>query len=184
MTKTLLDHLCEHVVSFSSDLIEVEHKDGQEWVFAKFDNVTEKIATFATSSSDGKELRANLKAACKKPLRRILGGQVYMVTVEVYESFGADAFRVSITPAPKLDPAAPFRFTPKQGQYLAFIYSYTKIHRCAPAESDLQEYFRVSGPSIHQMILTLHANGFIERTPRQARSIRLLVPPEQLPRLQ
>jgi len=183
MTKTLLDRLCEHVVSFSSDVIEVEHKDGKEWVFSRFDNVREKIATFASSSSDGKELRANLQAACKKPVRRILGGQVYIVKVEIHDSLGKDAFRVSIAPAPKLDPAAPARFTPKQGQYLAFIYSYTKIHRCAPAESDLQQYFRVSGPSIHQMILTLHANGFIERTPGQARSIRLLVPPEQLPGL-
>ena len=75
-------------------------------------------------------------------------------------------------------------YTAKQGQYLAFIFYYAKIHGRAPAESDLQNYFKVSPPSVHQMVLTLEANGFIERTPWQARSIRLLVPREQLPDLE
>jgi hypothetical protein len=38
-------------------------------------------------------------------------------------------------------------FTPKQGQYLAFIHLYMRLHRQPPAESDMQEYFRVSPPS-------------------------------------
>jgi Mn-dependent DtxR family transcriptional regulator len=74
-------------------------------------------------------------------------------------------------------------FTQKQGQYLAFIYYYSKIHGRAPAEAEMQQYFRVSPPSVHQMVLTLEAHGFIERTPGQARSIRLLLPPEELPDL-
>lgn len=72
-------------------------------------------------------------------------------------------------------------YTEKQGQYLAFIHAYRKIHGRAPAEADLQQYFRVSPPSVHRMILTLETRGLIERTPRQARSIRLLIPPEELP---
>jgi Mn-dependent DtxR family transcriptional regulator len=67
-----------------------------------------------------------------------------------------------------------------QGQYLAFIYHYTKLHRQPPAESDMQRYFQVMPPSVHQMVLTLDAKGFIERFPGQARSIRLLIPREQL----
>ena len=39
-------------------------------------------------------------------------------------------------------------FTPKQGQYLAFIYAYTRLHRRPPAEADMQQYFRVSAPSV------------------------------------
>ena len=74
-------------------------------------------------------------------------------------------------------------YTHKQGQYLAFIYHYTRIHRRAPAEAERQEYFRVSPPSVHQMVLTLEARGLIERTPGQARSIRLRIPPEELPDL-
>jgi hypothetical protein len=46
-------------------------------------------------------------------------------------------------------------FTPKQGQYLAFIHLYARLHRRPPAETDMQQYFRVSPPSVHQMVLTL-----------------------------
>jgi Mn-dependent DtxR family transcriptional regulator len=75
-------------------------------------------------------------------------------------------------------------YTAKQGQYLAFIFYYTKVHRCAPAESDMQNYFRVSPPSVHQMAVTLERNGFIERVPGRARSIRLLIPRDELPDLE
>jgi repressor LexA len=46
-------------------------------------------------------------------------------------------------------------FTDKQGQYLAFIYAYTRLNRRPPAEIDMQRYFKVSPPSVHQMVLTL-----------------------------
>ena len=75
-------------------------------------------------------------------------------------------------------------YTAKQGQYLAFIYYYSKIHRRAPAEADLQDYFKVSPPSVHQMVLTLEAGGFIERTPGESRSIRLLILRAELPDLE
>ncbi|MCH9047195.1 MAG: MarR family transcriptional regulator [SAR324 cluster bacterium] len=71
--------------------------------------------------------------------------------------------------------------TPKQGQYLAFIYAYTKLHRRAPAERDMQNYFRVTPPTVHQMVLTLERRGFISREPGEARSIRILLRPEELP---
>lgn len=74
-------------------------------------------------------------------------------------------------------------FTPKQGQYLAFIHLYTRLHRRPPAEADMQQYFRASPPSIHQMVLMLEREGFIRRQPRAARSIELLVDPRQLPEL-
>jgi hypothetical protein len=50
-------------------------------------------------------------------------------------------------------------FTPKQGQYLAFIHLYTRLHRRPPAETNMQEYFRVSPPSVHQMVLTPERPG-------------------------
>jgi repressor LexA len=75
-------------------------------------------------------------------------------------------------------------FTSKQGQYLAFIFYYTKIHGFAPAESDMQKYFKVAPPSVHQMVVTLEANGFIERVPGRGRSIRVLIPREELPDLE
>lgn len=75
-------------------------------------------------------------------------------------------------------------FTAKQGQYLAYIYYYTKIHGRPPAESDLQRFFRVTPPVVHQMIKTLDARGLIERRPGAARSIRLRLTRAQLPDLE
>ena len=69
------------------------------------------------------------------------------------------------------------------GPYLAFIHLYTRLHRRPPAETDMQQYFRVSPPSVHQMVLTLERRGFIRRQPRTARSIELLVDPKLLPEL-
>jgi DNA-binding MarR family transcriptional regulator len=75
-------------------------------------------------------------------------------------------------------------FTDKQGQYLAFIYTYDLLNRRPPAEADIQRFFGVTAPTVHQMIRQLERLGLIRRTPRQARSIEVLVPAEHLPRLQ
>jgi repressor LexA len=75
-------------------------------------------------------------------------------------------------------------FTPKRGQYLAFIYYCTKIHGRPPAEADFQRFFRVTPPVVHQMIKALTARGFIDREPGTARSIRLRLSRAQLPDLE
>lgn len=73
------------------------------------------------------------------------------------------------------------RYTEKQGQYLVFIYYYSKIHGCSPSEADMQRYFAVTPPTVHQMVLSLERNGLIERTAGKARSIGLLLPRHELP---
>jgi SOS-response transcriptional repressor LexA len=75
-------------------------------------------------------------------------------------------------------------FTDKQGQYLAFIRAYALVMGRPPAEADMQRFFAVTPPSVHQMVLTLERLGFITRKPGVARSIELLVRPENLPQLQ
>lgn len=75
------------------------------------------------------------------------------------------------------------RFTDKQGQYLAFIHAYMLLHRRAPAEADMQAYFRVTPPSVHRMVVELELRGLIRRLPRQARSIELAVSPHEIPGL-
>ena len=72
-------------------------------------------------------------------------------------------------------------FTGKQGQYLAFIDAYTRVHGRAPAEADLQRRFDVTPPSVHQMVLTLERLGLIRRQPGVARSIEVLLAHEDLP---
>ena len=75
------------------------------------------------------------------------------------------------------------RFTPRPGQYLAFISAYIRLFRRPPAEADMQRYFRVAPPSVHQMVVTLERAGLIRRQPGVARSIKLLVDQELLPTL-
>ncbi len=72
-------------------------------------------------------------------------------------------------------------WTETQGRYLAFIYNYSVIHGEPPAEADMQHFFRVTPPTVHQMVLKLEELGFISREPGKARTIQVLVAPEELP---
>jgi DNA-binding MarR family transcriptional regulator len=81
-------------------------------------------------------------------------------------------------------PARPISYTAKQGQYLAFIYYYSKIHGRAPAEADFRRFFRVTPPVVHKMIKTLQVRGCIEREAGKARSIRLRLTRADLPDLE
>ena len=74
-------------------------------------------------------------------------------------------------------------FTEKQGQYLAFIHTYTLLNRHPPAEADFQRFFAVSPPTVHDMIMGLERRGLISRVPRQPRSIKLIIQPADLPQL-
>ena len=75
------------------------------------------------------------------------------------------------------------RFTKTQGQYLAYIHLYRRLHRYSPSESEIAEYFRVSPPTVHQMILKLDEKGLITREPRVPRSVRVTVPKSEIPDL-
>jgi DNA-binding MarR family transcriptional regulator len=75
------------------------------------------------------------------------------------------------------------QLTHKQGQYLAFIHEYTAVNGRPPSEAEMQRFFRVTPPSVHNMIVRLEENGWIERTPGRARSIRVLISADKLPRL-
>jgi Mn-dependent DtxR family transcriptional regulator len=54
------------------------------------------------------------------------------------------------------------RYTNKQGQYLAFIYYYTKLNGRAPSEADMRRYFNVTPPSVHHC-RALSLAGNVER---------------------
>ena len=55
--------------------------------------------------------------------------------------------------------------------------------RTVPAEADMQRFFQVTSPSVHQMILWLEKAGLITRQPGIARSVTLAVNPADLPEL-
>ena len=74
-------------------------------------------------------------------------------------------------------------YTEKQGQYLAFIFYYTKINRVPPAHADFESYFRTAPSTVHQMILQLEKKNLIKRTPNTPRSIAIAISEEHLPKL-
>jgi DNA-binding MarR family transcriptional regulator len=79
-------------------------------------------------------------------------------------------------------PASP-PFTETQGQYLAFIHAYSLVIGRPPAETDMQRFFGVTAPSVHNMVMQLERRGLITRVPRQARSIAISIAEDELPRL-
>jgi hypothetical protein len=66
-------------------------------------------------------------------------------------------------------------FTPRQGQYLAFIHAYTLVNGRPPAQADIQRFSRLTPPSVYQMLLTLEREGLTSRHPGVPRSITVLV---------
>lgn len=73
--------------------------------------------------------------------------------------------------------------TRRQAEYLAFIRDFTRLNDKAPSEAEMARYFEVTAPSVHTMVLKLEKIGAISRRPGVARSIRVLVPPGELPAL-
>ena len=62
--------------------------------------------------------------------------------------------------------------TPRQGQFLAFIHLYRKMHRQGPAEHEMATFFRATPPAVHGMVVKLAELGLITRergVPRSAR---------------
>ena len=86
------------------------------------------------------------------------------------------------SPRMAADPMKP-PYTSRQGQFLAYINHYLTLHGRPPAEAEMMQFFQVTPPSVHQMILTLERRGLISRVPGQARSITLRLPAEELPPL-
>ena len=68
---TLLEQLCGHAMSFGAQSFETERKDGRQRAFAQIDDARTRIANFEDCNTDAKELRANLYAAAKKPVRTL-----------------------------------------------------------------------------------------------------------------
>ena len=75
------------------------------------------------------------------------------------------------------------KITERQAQYLAFISQYMKLNGRSPAESDIHRYFGVSPPTVHQMVVKLESLGLVTRQPGVARSIQVMVSPDDIPGL-
>jgi hypothetical protein len=57
------------------------------------------------------------------------------------------------------------------------------MHGAPPAEADLQHFFGVTPPAVHDMVIRLQQAGLVSRSPGQARSIRVRIPDDEIPAL-
>ena len=73
------------------------------------------------------------------------------------------------------------RFTATQGRYLAYIHCYAALHGFPPSEAEIAQAMCVSPPSVNQMIKNLERRGLILRQPGVPRSVRILIPEEEIP---
>ena len=111
-----------------------------------------------------------------------LGTQTYPIRLVMDSEYSqAEIEAAPPCPRPRVEPAPVY--TAKQGQYLAFIYYFTKIHGQSPSEAEMQRFFRVTPPTVHQMVLGLESKRLIARTAGKSRSIKLLVERAELPDL-
>jgi hypothetical protein len=75
------------------------------------------------------------------------------------------------------------KFTRRQGEYLAYIHLYRKLHRKGPSEADLVSYFGVAPPTVHSMVVRLEEIGLITREAGVPRSMRVVIPEDEIPTL-
>ena len=76
------------------------------------------------------------------------------------------------------------RFTPRQGQFLAFILLYRKLHRRGPAEHEMATFFRLTPPAVHGMLVKLEELGLITRERGVPRSAQVTVSEAEIPPLE
>ena len=92
--------------------------------------------------------------------------------------------RKAVDPSPgHPQSAAKPAFTARQGQFLAYIHLYRKLHGEGPSEVDMVRFFRVSPPSVHGMIVRLEELGLVVREPGLPRSVRVAIPADEIPNL-
>jgi hypothetical protein len=92
----ILTSIVTDVLSAGATEFEVEYKDGHEEICVMRGPIGFGIASLRSGSNDAKELRAQLYASQKKRRKLKIDGIDYLLHVEIFDSFGEDAFRVSI----------------------------------------------------------------------------------------
>lgn len=79
---------------------------------------------------------------------------------------------------------SPARFTARQGQVLAFLEAYRRLNRRGPSEVEIGKYFRITPPSVNQMMVKLEEKGLITRQAGVPRSARVAIAKEEIPALE
>jgi hypothetical protein len=93
----VLAEVVARVLAAGATEFEVEYKDGEEHIVAFSGAVGVGVAAFPSASEDAQDLRRQLYAVSKKRRKILHAWAEYGLRVKVFDSFGEDAFRVTIT---------------------------------------------------------------------------------------
>jgi hypothetical protein len=97
----MIEPFAIEAIGLGADRLEVEYKDGHEWVFVVSGSLGVGIGQFRSSSPEGTRLREECyQLARKRRWHAIsLDGHAYEVRCAIHDSFGEDAFRLLLRPA-------------------------------------------------------------------------------------
>lgn len=93
----LLEYL-QKAREVGADAIEIEYKDGKEWIFAYHYNVGAGVGSVPSNSKQSEALFKELDELKKKKVVD-LGGVAYRVKFSKYESFGEWTHRIEMKEA-------------------------------------------------------------------------------------
>lgn len=99
-TSNALLELVARAIKAGADDMEIEYKSGREEVFAVGSGIGVGIASLDSGSEEARLLREELYAIAKKKRVVRISGCAYAMRVQIYDSFGEDAFRVTIKRTP------------------------------------------------------------------------------------
>ena len=100
------------------------------------------------------------------------------------EDFDPEAFDVDRVNRKLRQTRERVRFTQRQGQYLAYIHHFTQNNGHPPSTADMQRHFNVSRSTVSNTMTAMEMQGSIDRILYQPGTVRVLVPPEELPHLE
>ena len=93
----VLAEVVARVLTVGATNFEMEYKEGEEHVVAFSGAVGVEVSALPSASEDGQVLRRQLYAASKKRRKILHAGAEYGLRVKIFDSFGENAFRVTIT---------------------------------------------------------------------------------------
>jgi hypothetical protein len=109
----ILERVAADAIRLGADTLEVEYKDRYEEVFAASGSLGFGIASFRSSSREAARLREECYrfAKQKSPRRISVDGRDYELRCATFDSFGEDAFRLTLRPVTKARSGAQAGFT-------------------------------------------------------------------------
>jgi len=88
--------IVREAIRMGADAVEIEYRDGFEDVVAYLGSLGRQLARLRSGSADAVALRRDLSAWKARPRSLTVEGESRIIRTQVWDSFGEDAFRISL----------------------------------------------------------------------------------------